>query len=130
MSTMNRLWNVSNPHQGKFKKVLCVCSAGLLRSPTLAWVLSNDPYNFNTRAVGVSRDYALVPMDEVHAQWADIIIAVEQDVLERINDYFGEHLKPEQELYALDIPDTFRYRDPQLVEIIKQQLNDCIFSRT
>jgi predicted protein tyrosine phosphatase len=31
---MNRLGNCKNYHQGKFKRVLCVCSAGLLRSPT------------------------------------------------------------------------------------------------
>ena len=52
MSLMNRLGNSKNPYQGDFKKVLCVCSAGLLRSPTAAWVLSNAPFNFNTREIG------------------------------------------------------------------------------
>ena len=31
----------------KHRRVLCVCSAGMLRSATMAWVLSNSPYNFN-----------------------------------------------------------------------------------
>ncbi len=64
--TFNRLHNMRNPHQGSNKKVLCVCSAGLLRSPTLAWILSNEPFNFNTRAVGTSSEYALIVLDEVH----------------------------------------------------------------
>lgn len=49
---MNRIANASNKFQGSYKRVLCVCSAGLLRSPTAALVLSKDPYNFNTRACG------------------------------------------------------------------------------
>ena len=47
MSKMNRLANTQNKYQGKYKKVLCVCSAGLLRSPTAALVLSQEPFNFN-----------------------------------------------------------------------------------
>jgi len=64
MSLRNRIHNSSNPYQGKFKRVLCVCSAGLLRSPTTAFVLSQEPYNYNTRAAGIVDDYALVPVDE------------------------------------------------------------------
>ena len=63
MSTMNRLANTHNPYQGDFKKVLCVCSAGLLRSPSTAFVLSQDPFNFNTIAAGINEDYALIVVD-------------------------------------------------------------------
>ena len=59
MSTFNKLANTRNPYQGTSKRVLCVCSAGLLRSPTIAWILSNPPFNFNTRAAGVSLEYVL-----------------------------------------------------------------------
>lgn len=31
MSLMNRLGNADNPYQDRYKRVLCVCSAGLLR---------------------------------------------------------------------------------------------------
>ena len=65
MSTMNRMSTVHNRYQGDYKRVLCVCSAGLLRSPTAALVLAQDPYNYNTRAVGVTQDFALVPVDRV-----------------------------------------------------------------
>ncbi len=73
----NRKRNSGNPYQGEFKRVLCVCSAGLLRSPTAAMVLSQDPFNFNTRAAGIVPNYALIPVDEVLLEWADEIVCME-----------------------------------------------------
>lgn len=49
---INRAFVIGNSAQGRFRKVLCVCSAGVLRSPTAAWVFSNAPFNFNTRSAG------------------------------------------------------------------------------
>jgi predicted protein tyrosine phosphatase len=69
MSLMNRLGNAKNEYQTKVKKVLCVCSAGMLRSPTLANVL-HEKFGYNTRAVGYSPHFALVPLDQVHLKWA------------------------------------------------------------
>ena len=64
--TMNKLHNLRNPFQGEAKKVLCVCSAGLLRSPTAAIILQRD-YGFNTRSCGINPDYALIDFDEILA---------------------------------------------------------------
>lgn len=77
--TMNRLDNARNEFQGEYKRVLCVCSAGLLRSPTTAVVLSSEPYNFNTRAAGLVREFALVPVDKVLLFWADEIVCMTAD---------------------------------------------------
>jgi len=33
------------------------------------FVLSQEPYNYNTRAAGIVDDYALVPVDEVLLNW-------------------------------------------------------------
>ena len=44
----------SNEYQGDYKRVLTVCSANMLRSPTIAHVLSAEPYNFNTRSAGTA----------------------------------------------------------------------------
>jgi predicted protein tyrosine phosphatase len=74
----NRLYNCKNPYQGNYKKVLTVCSAGLLRSPTIAWVLSQDPWNYNTRSCGV-HDYALIMLDDVLLTWADEIVVVDDE---------------------------------------------------
>lgn len=116
MTTMNRLHNSGNRFQGDFKKVLCICSAGLLRSPTIAWVLSQPPWNYNTRAAGITEEYALIYADEVLVYWADEIVCAEHkhlEILKRKYDLSGKNLM------ALGIPDNFPYRDEELAELIK-----------
>ena len=113
-----------NPNQGKAKKVLCVCSAGLLRSPTIAWILSNDPFNYNTRAVGTSSDYALIVLDEVQLQWADVVVFVDQgNYVNACYEY--EELINNMEHYVLDIPDIYEFKHPKLVKIATQQLKEA-----
>lgn len=119
----NAIWNCRNPHQGEYKRVLTVCSAGLLRSPTIAWVLQRD-YNCNCRAAGI-HDYALVPVDEVLVQWADTIICAEQSMLEYLTTKFDLSTK---DIYVLDIPDAFGYRNPELIAMIKTKLMEQDFN--
>ena len=114
---MNRLANCSNRYQGKYKRVLCVCSAGLLRSPTAAWVLSNEPYNFNTRAAGLSKEFALVPVDDVLLAWADQIVVMNSEQAAHIRALLGDE---EKQIVVLGIPDNFRYRDETLIGLIKE----------
>ena len=114
----NRLHNCKNPYQGQYKKVLCVCSAGLLRSPTTALVLSQDPYNYNTRACGV-HDYALVMIDDVLVVWADEIVVVEESIGDLVKPYL-ERLKLNTPIKCLNIPDNFEYRDEDLITKIKE----------
>jgi predicted protein tyrosine phosphatase len=115
---MNRVANASNGYQGKFKRVLCVCSAGLLRSPTAAFVLSQEPYNFNTRAAGLVEEFALIPVDKVLLNWADQIVVMTEEQSEEIK----EMLKIEDldtPVICLNIEDSYSYRDPELIEAIK-----------
>jgi predicted protein tyrosine phosphatase len=120
--SMNRIHNLSNPHQGEYKKVLCICSAGLLRSPTAAVVLSQDPYNFNTRAAGLVEDYALVYADEALLMWADEIVCMDYNQFNTL-----EHMKLigkanfTAEVINLNISDNYVYRDPELIELIKSK---------
>lgn len=112
MTDMNRMHNAKNPYQDKYKRVLCVCSAGLLRSPTAALVLSQPPFNYNTRAAGLE-SYALIKVDEVLLHWADEIVCMTQ---EQCNTLLKMTLnKP---IVCLDIPDNFSYRDPELMKMI------------
>lgn len=112
----NRIWNIKNPYQGDAKKVLCVCSAGLLRSPTAANVL-HQTAGFNTRAAGVSLDHALIPVDEVLLAWADEIVVMQREHAEALNALFGVDIK---DVTILDIPDNFSWEDPQLKVLIKE----------
>lgn len=115
MSRLNRLATAQNPFQGEYKRVLCVCSAGLLRSPTTAVVLASPPFNYNTRAAGLVKEFALIPVDDVLLDWADEIVCMtseQQQALELITK------KP---IICLDIPDNFKYRDPKLMKLIAEQ---------
>lgn len=115
---MNRAWNAKNPYQGKFKRVLVVCSAGLLRSPTVAWVLSNEPYNFNTRAVGIDIGHALVPLDDVHLEWADEVFVMDEYQQKVIQE------RTEKPVINLRIGDNFEYRDKGLIEMVHMRMKE------
>jgi len=113
---MNRIANSTNQFQGSYKRVLCVCSAGLLRSPTTALVLSQPPYNYNTRAAGLTKEFALVPVDPVLLHWADEIVCMNSEQAEELRSLLGDD---ETSIVVLDIEDSYRYRDPVLIEQIK-----------
>ena len=113
---MNAMHNCINPYQGKTKKILCICSAGLLRSPTLAGELYKRGYN--TRAAGI-HDYALIQVDEVLIRWADLIIFVTEGLKNSISSKI-EH----KQVIELGIPDIYPYRDPELVEIINKEIDN------
>lgn len=119
----NRLGNINNRFQGSRKRVLCVCSAGMLRSPTIAHVLSNPPFDFNTRAVGCDTEFALIPIDQVLIEWCDEIVCAEE---EHKNEIISFCAKNEIDLsittiHVLDIPDSFDFKDSRLVRIIKEK---------
>lgn len=124
--SFNRLYNSKNPAQGMAKRVLCLCSAGLLRSPTVAWVLGNAPYDYNTRAAGVNMEYALIAVDQYLLAWADEIVCVEPAIRDQLVEFCA---KEEIDLtgtpiVVLDIPDIYERRKPQLVRIIKDQYQE------
>ena len=114
---MNRLANCNNRFQGKYKRVLCICSAGLLRSPTAAWVLSQEPYNYNTRAAGLTPEFALIPVDEVLLMWADEIVCMSRKQAVEIRNLLGDEERP---VVVLELPDNFGYRDPELIRMIRE----------
>jgi len=119
--------NAKNEYQTGVKKVLCICSAGLLRSPTMAVVLSQPPYNYNTRAAGVSTEYALIPVDDVLIHWADEIVCVE----ERIKDALVADFDVDNtSIKVLNIPDNYEYRNPELIELIKEQYDNTLRDST
>ena len=116
---LNALHNVKNPYQGNYKKVLCVCSAGLLRSPTTAVVLSQEPYNFNTRAAGLQEDYALIPVSKLLLVWADEIVCMTYSQQEHLEELLKEN-NLTKEVKCLNIDDNYAYRDEELISKIKE----------
>ena len=107
----NRLYNCKNPYQGETKKVLCVCSAGLLRSPTAAVVLHRE-FGYNTRSCGADKGHALIPIDDVLIHWADEIVVMQPDQIESIPTAYRNKVT------CLNIKDSFAYMDELLQEQI------------
>jgi len=122
----NRLFNSKNPYQGEEKKVLCVCSAGLLRSPTTATVLERE-FGYNTRAAGIDEGHALIPVDVVLLHWADEIVCMDEmqqqgiwrimDSMNEKNAHLGIDLH-ETPIYVLNVPDIYARMDLKLQDII------------
>lgn len=119
----NRLGNCHNPYQGKSKRVLTICSAGLLRSPTAAWVLSNEPWSFNTRSCGYNDEYALILVDQVLLEWADEIVVMDEIQQFHVNNMLSrfDYDKP---VHNLNIEDDYSFRDPELVEILHAKFRE------
>jgi len=119
---MNRLANCGNSFQGKTKRVLCVCSAGLLRSPTAAEVLSREPFHYNTRAAGLCSEFALIPVDEVLLEWADEIVCMEESQIHTLQERVKASRTTIRDLkiICLMIEDSFPFRDPELQKMIKE----------
>lgn len=107
----NLLANTKNPYQGDFKRVLCICSAGLLRSPTAARVIQ-ETYGHNTRSAGITEEYALIPVDEALLTWADEIVVMESWMADKLEEWADKIL-------CLNIEDNYSYMDPELQQKIK-----------
>ena len=109
----------SNSFQGDYKRVLTVCSANMLRSPTIAHVLSADPYNFNTRSAG-TEPYALIPVTEDLLLWADEIVCADTEhslwIRHKMMEWTIDKL-----IINLEIEDIYEYRNPKLIELIKER---------
>jgi predicted protein tyrosine phosphatase len=112
----------SNRFQGDYKRVLTVCSAGILRSATAAHVLCQRPFNFNTRNVGTA-PYALIPLTDDLIMWADEVVCMENEHKNVVmNKMMSMDLyKP---ITVLDIEDIYEYRNPKLVKLIKQRYKE------
>lgn len=119
-SQRNQLGNATNPFQGDAVKALCICSAGLLRSPSIAKFLTEKGYN--TRACGMAEDYALIPLSEALLHWCDEIHVVaeqEQAVIDACNE-FRDTFKVDfnKPLYNYEIADNYgTFSDALMMEI-------------
>jgi predicted protein tyrosine phosphatase len=124
MTTKNELifqlncpWD--NPYQGTDRKVLFVCSAGILRSATAARIYAKK---HNTRCAG-SEDYALVPVTVNLLTWANQIVFVNEENKYSVERKFGELTQwfNENEIVVLGIPDMYDHMSPKLIEEFTKQ---------
>jgi predicted protein tyrosine phosphatase len=116
---MNNYGIHSNRFQGDYKRVLTVCSANMLRSPTIAHLLSSAPYNFNTRSAG-TEPYALIPVTEDLLVWADEIVCADTEHAMWVRNKMMTWML-DKPIINLEIPDNYEYRNPELIQLIKER---------
>jgi len=109
----------NNPYQGKDKKVLFVCSAGILRSATAARIYAKK---YNTRAAG-SASYALIPVSHELLLWADEVVFVNREnFLDTKIKYDLDEIKNRGTVITtLNIPDDHEHMDPELIKHFEKQ---------
>lgn len=103
-----------NPYQGNDKRVLFVCSAGVLRSATAARLYAK---RYNTRAAG-SSPYALIPVSGDLLLWANEVVFVNK---ENYEDVAREYDMSEMTVRVLDIPDDHDHMHPNLIKAFEEQ---------
>lgn len=108
---------VANPFQGKDKKVLFVCSMGILRSATAARIYGRK---YNTRGAGTWTEHALVPLSQTLLDWADEIVFVNDHNWQQAKEKFG-YGEWREKSKVLDIPDHYEHMHPELIKAFEEQ---------
>ncbi|MEL6862410.1 MAG: hypothetical protein AAGL11_11270 [Pseudomonadota bacterium] len=106
------------------KKVLFVCSKNKWRSPTAEAVFRKDA-GLEVRSAGTSRQ-AKRPISVADIRWADIILVMEDKHRARLRAQFRDEVRYKT-MHALDIPDLYRFMDPDLIEIVRDKAEPLIW---
>lgn len=101
------------------KKVLFICSQNKLRSPTAEQVYANRN-DLLVSSAGLNNSANNRVSGEL-LEWADIILVMEKNHINRLRKNFREYLK-DQKLICLDIPDIYEYMEPTLIEVFRSKL--------
>lgn len=113
----------NNEYQGTAKRLLFVCSAGMLRSPTCANVGAS--LGFNTRACGSHTEYALIPLSVNLIKWAYKIIFVNEENYFKALEVFAPvayDLDIKAKAIVWDIEDDYEWGHPALVKYARDKL--------
>ena len=95
------------------KKLLFVCSENRLRSPTAEAIFS-EYEGVEAIGAGMNAD-AATPVSGDLIEWADIVFVMEKAHGTKISAKYQALLKGER-LVVLDIPDHYKYMQPELIQ--------------
>lgn len=101
------------------QRVLFLCSANRLRSPTAEQVFSQYP-DLEVASAGLSRD-AVDPLTPEHLDGVDTIFVMEKAHKAKLSQRFRRYLGGAR-VICLDIPDDYRYMQPELVALLKARV--------
>ena len=116
----------ANGYQGPAKRLLFVCSVGLLRSPTAADVATKLGYN--ARSCGSDVSCALIPLSANLICWSDKIIFVNMENYREAEKYFDpvgywqDDIVPKAIVWNL--PDEYARNDEWLISLIENKMKE------
>jgi len=99
--------------------VLFICSRNQWRSPTAEKMWRNHPA-LAVRSAGTSPN-ARRRVSEQDLRWAEAIFVMEEKHKSRLMAEFGRMVE-NKPIHVLDIPDEYRYMDPELVEELERSV--------
>ena len=90
-----------------------------MRSPTAAEI-APDLLDVEADCAGLSSD-ADIPLDPDQIDWADVIAVMERHQLARLKRKFSARMQGKR-LLCLSISDDYCFRQPELVDLLRQRL--------
>jgi predicted protein tyrosine phosphatase len=103
--------------------VLFVCSRNQWRSPTGEQLWRRHP-RVNARSAGTSAG-ARRMVSAADLAWADVVLVMEDKHKSRLVAEFRA-LMLHKPVHVLDIPDDYKYMDPELVELLGDPVADLL----
>jgi predicted protein tyrosine phosphatase len=103
--------------------ILFVCSKNQWRSPTAEqiWCKHSD---LKVRSGGTSSNARhTVSIDDI--KWAHIIFVMEEKHKVQLKAKFPSILE-NKKIYVLDIPDEYKYMDPELIDLLQQSVSGLL----
>ncbi len=104
--------------------VLFVCSMNEWRSPTGEAIFKRDN-GLNVRSAGTVRG-AKRTISVKDIRWADVILVMEEKHKSRLQAQFRDEVRYKA-LHVLDIPDEYRFMNPELVELLRAKAEPLIW---
>jgi predicted protein tyrosine phosphatase len=100
-------------------KLLFICSANALRSPTAEAIFSRYK-DIEASSAGTNHD-AETPISSDLIEWADLVFAMETTHSKTLKKRFGALLSKKR-VVVLGIPDRFEFMDHDLIRILKAKV--------
>jgi predicted protein tyrosine phosphatase len=100
--------------------LLFICSRNIWRSPTAETIYRNKA-GIAVKSAGTEPS-ARIRVTAKLIEWADVIFVMEKKHKQRLTDNFPANID-DKPIVVLDIPDEYKYMDPELIESIETSVS-------
>jgi predicted protein tyrosine phosphatase len=105
-------------------RLLFICTANIHRSPTAEHLFTSSR-NYVAASAGVS-PLATRPVTAQLLEWADLVLVMDEETDKQRTVLLRQFPEVEclaEKIEVLDIPDVYRYGDPELVKVLLHKLS-------